>query len=1301
MATVGDLDGKHLTTVEGLTKARKQLHPIQQALADSHGTQCGYCTPGIVMAMYGLWMTSKEPKVSELEHAMDGNLCRCTGYRPILQAYHGFAKDGEGAGAKRCAGHVVPEKLGDDAIKWGEELEQKASEWFAPLKPLSHGVLLRGSHCGFQCDFAAPISLEDLLRVQHSATSAGAVRFQGGNTERRIEKMYKLTHSYPLTLISTTRVPEMGVLEFGDQGVTVGAGVNLSTIMSEFNAAVDRWGASDPRTPCLKGYSALLYWFAGTAVRNAGSLAGNLVTASPISDLNPCHLAMDAQITAARIPVAKGGYSRSQPAVEYRTIPVSQFFTGYRKTALQEGEVVVRLFIPYTTKDDRFQVFKQGRRRDDDLAIVNAALKVRFQPGSNTVAQAAFAFGGMSFRSIRASGLEQFWEGKEWTMANLSGAMAAIKKELSLPADAPGGMAEYRTALAAGFFYKFFLSTLAEQSSGDLPPEVNFALSACTEHNTRNYTRPPARGLQHAGAKAAAHDGKEVAGSSEQHKSALLQVSGQAKYVDDTPWGWRECWIEPVLSTVAHAKIVSIDHSLATRIEGFVDLVTAKDVQGVNKIGAIAHDDEVFVADTVTAVGQIVACVVAESKYAARLAVSQVNITYEKLEPIVGLPDAVEKKSFFKPLFYKTEPLMHTVREEGCADVDAVFAKARAEGALVVEGQTFMGGQEQFYFETNACRVENKEGELHVTCSTQNVSEAQHMIAEATGVPMHKIYVSTKRLGGGFGGKESRSNIIACMAAVASHKLERTVRFQLERHDDMACSGQRHACVSTYKLAVCKSTRRLLAVDVDLTLNAGYSYDLSQPVMNRAMFHVLNGCYVPSVRVRGQMAKTNTPSNTAFRGFGGPQGMFVGEVMYEHAATELGVTREELISANLYQSDQKTFFGQEVGPCPLTELWSDLMGKSDFKSRQAAVAVFNERNRYKKRGIAAMPTMFGISFTATQLNQGCALVHVYKDGTCLVSHGGIEMGQGLHTKVAQVVATCFDIPLSAVYIADTATDKCANTVATAASSGTDINGNAAKIAADMVMERLKPFLDKHRPTRPVKDEEKIATLASAAQEAWMNRVNLTGQGYYKTPIKGWNCDASGVNELDGEPFHYFAYGVAVSEVEVDCLTGDHTVLRADIIHDCGASINPAIDIGQIEGAFVQGQGLFTTEEMVYSRDGRLFSKGPGMYKIPSFNDIPVDFRVHLLEGSSGPTIFRSKAIGEPPLFLANTVFFAIKNAIYAARADRAQELGKPKPGFFRLDSPATAERIRMACLDFINDSEIGAQASAQHWHALA
>jgi len=548
-----------------------------------------------------------------------------------------------------------------------------------------------------------------------------------------------------------------------------------------------------------------------------------------------------------------------------------------------------------------------------------------------------------------------------------------------------------------------------------------------------------------------------------------------------------------------------------------------------------------------------------------------------------------------------------------------------------------------------------------VIVSSQNPTKTQMQVAKVLGVHANRVACKCKRMGGGFGGKETRNVFLSCAVAVAAARVNQPVMLCLPRDVDMNISGTRHPYHCKYTAAM-DDQGHIQALDVELFSNGGYSTDLSWPSLERAMFHVENAYAVPHIRVRGRVCKTHVPSNTAFRGFGGPQGMVVAETVVEHLAASSGIDAHQIRMANLYENGMVTHYGMQIDNCQVQQVIKQVEESSDFANRRASVEQFNEQNRFRKRGLSLIPTKFGMSFTATFMNQASALVHVYTDGTVLVTHGGTEMGQGLHTKMVQIAAQTLQIPLSQVHIDETNTSKCANTQPTAASVSADMNGMAVMLACEEILERLKPVRASLTPE---------ATFAEVAAVAHMKRINLSSHSFYATPdiYMDWGKGT-------GKPFKYFTYGASVSEVEVDTLTGDFHVLRADIVHDVGRSLNPALDIGQVEGAFVQGMGYFTMEETQINKRGEVFTRGPSTYKIPSFNDIPLDFRVSLLEGSDNPEVVHSsKGVGEPPLFLGSSVYFALRDAVKYARLERDVE------GFFTLDTPASCERIRMACPD--------------------
>lgn len=722
-----------------------------------------------------------------------------------------------------------------------------------------------------------------------------------------------------------------------------------------------------------------------------------------------------------------------------------------------------------------------------------------------------------------------------------------------------------------------------------------------------------------------------------------------------------------VLSSRAHAKILSVDPAKALAMKGVVGFFSAKDLPDKNNItGPVLHDEEIFRKETVTAVGQTIAIVVAENQELAQEAARAVQVQYEDILPcIVTIEDAIKHDSYFP--------------DSGSDVTHGDVEKGFAESDHVVEGEFRMGGQEHFYLETNAAIAYPLDGnEIKVISATQNPAEVQRMISHALDIPCHKIVVATKRLGGGFGGKETRAYLVALPAAIASYKLQRPVRCMLDRDEDILMTGTRHPFKHSYKVGF-MNDGTLKAFESTFYLNAGYSMDLSFSVLDRATLHILNAYRCPNMRLIGKICKTNLPSNTAFRGFGGPQGQIIGEHVIRDICRVTRKSYAEIVEKNLMVAGEKSFYGQPIEDNNLQRCFRQCRDEAKIEQRQREIDEFNAANRWRKRGLSMVNIQYGIAFGIPFLNQGGALVLVYLDGSVLLSHGGIEIGQGLYVKMIQVAATALNIPAEKIYISETSTDKVPNTSPTAASMASDLNGMAVLDACEKLNKRLEPF--------KVKNPQ--GSWDDWVKAAYFDRVSLSAVGFHASP------DLSCTPEEPGNKYCYFVYGTACSEVEIDCLTGDHQVRRMDIIMDLGASLNPAIDIGQVEGAFMQGYGLFTLEEMIYSPKGQIYSRGPGAYKLPGYADIPGEMNVMLLAGAKNPrAVYSSKAVGEPPLFSGAAVFFAIKEAIVAARKEEGLDEK------FTLNSPATAARIRMACQDGITRKFETADETIVAWNVM-
>jgi xanthine dehydrogenase large subunit len=742
------------------------------------------------------------------------------------------------------------------------------------------------------------------------------------------------------------------------------------------------------------------------------------------------------------------------------------------------------------------------------------------------------------------------------------------------------------------------------------------------------------------------------------HESAHLHVAGEAAYVDDLPELAATAHAALGLSSQAHARISRLDLGPVLAAPGVVGVLLAADIPGLNDCGPIVHDDPILADGEVRYLGQPVFAVLAEDRDSARRAARLAKIDYEPLPACLDPLDAHRRGDY-------VTPPMHIVRGDPAPRLAAAPRRLQGEWAV--------GGQEHFYLEGQiAYAAPREDGCIHLWCSTQHPTEMQRAVAHALGLGAHSVVVETRRMGGGFGGKESQSAIFACIAAVAAWKFGRPVKLRPDRDDDILVTGKRHDFRYRYDVGF-DEAGRILALEVELVSRAGFSADLSAPVATRALCHVDNAYYLSDVDIAACCARTNTQSNTAFRGFGGPQGAIVMEHILDDIARELGRDPLDVRKLNFYGGPGRdtTPYGQTVEDNLLPEMVADLEASSEYAARRAAIAEFNATSPILKRGLALTPVKFGISFNVAHYNQAGALVHIYTDGTVLVNHGGTEMGQGLHTKVAQVVAAELGIPLSRLRVTATDTSKIANTSATAASTGADLNARAAQDAARQLRLRLAAFLVGRHGGNPedvvfAHDWAGIAgeriPFTELVMEAYQARIQLWSDGFYTTPKLHWDRAT-----LTGRPFYYFAYGAAVSEVVVDTLTGEWKLARVDILHDAGHSLNPAIDRGQVEGGFIQGMGWLTTEELWWNAEGRLMTHAPSTYKIPAVNDCPTEFHVGLFPNPNREdTVLRSKAVGEPPLLLAFSVFFAIRDAIAAVGGGRVNP---------PLRAPATPEAI--------------------------
>ena len=751
------------------------------------------------------------------------------------------------------------------------------------------------------------------------------------------------------------------------------------------------------------------------------------------------------------------------------------------------------------------------------------------------------------------------------------------------------------------------------------------------------------------------------------HDSAKLHVTGAARYVDDIPIPAKTLHLAFGLSNIAKGKIKSIDLSAVREAPGVADIILSHDLPFKNDVAPNANDEPLLADMNVNFIGQPIFIVAANSHTEARYAAKLAIIEYTEEKPILSINEAINLNSRFEdgPRIYEKGDILSALKA----------------APMTLEGKLELGGQEHFYLEGQAAIASPQDdGEMVIYSSTQHPTEIQHKVAETLGLDMNLVKVEVRRMGGGFGGKESQGNALACACAIAAVRNNSTVKMRYDRDDDMKITGKRHDFRIEYTAGFDK-LGNIKALDVKHFVRCGWSQDLSLPVADRAMLHADNCYHIPNFRVESHRLKTNTQSATAFRGFGGPQGMIGMESIIDHIAFTIGIDPDAVRKRNFYRAEkkikdgvkpQKSHYDMEIKDFIVHEMMDKLLEDCDYQTRKRKVKEWNRENKILKRGIAFNPVKFGISFTLTQLNQAGALVHIYNDGSVKINHGGTEMGQGLFQKVAQVAAHVFGIETNKVQITATDTAKVPNTSATAASSGSDLNGMAVKQACDIICARISSyFIEKYRPnTNDVKFEDGRVkgsnfdiAFEDAVHEIYTQRISLSSTGFYKTPDLQWDRI-----EGKGRPFYYFAYGAAVSEVVVDTLTGEFKLLRTDILHDAGKSLNPALDIGQIEGGFIQSVGWLTTEELVWDEKGELKTHAPSTYKIPCASDRPKIFNVRLFDNLNlENTIYKSKAVGEPPFMLGISVFLAIRDAISAC--------GKSWPN---LNAPATPENILKA-----------------------
>nr|XP_055201142.1 aldehyde oxidase 4-like isoform X2 [Nyctereutes procyonoides] len=1184
LVPICSLYGAAVTTVEGVGSINTRIHPVQERLAKCHGTQCGFCSPGMVMSIYTLLRNHPEPTPEQITKALGGNLCRCTGYRTIVESGKTFCRESTVCGMK-SSGKCCMDQEERSFVNRQEKICTKLynEDEFQPLDPSQEPIFppelirmaedpnkRRLTFQGERTTWIAPVTLNDLLELKANFPEAPLIM---GNTT--VGPSIKFRDEFHPVFISPLGLPELYFVDCTDDGVTIGAGYSLAQLSDALHLIV-----LEQQKEKTKTYSALLKHLrtlAGAQIRNM---------AQQEMLLSICYLKW-------------------------------HFVSGLRL----------------------------AQRQENAFAIVNAGMSVKFEDGTDTIKNLQMFYGSVGSTVVSASQTCQQLIGRQWDDQMLSDACRLVLDEIDIPPTAGGGVVEYRRTLIISLLFKFYLKVrrglnkMDPQKFPDIPEKFMSALEDFpikTPQGTQLFQcvdpyQPP----------------QDPIGHPVMHQSAIKHATGEAVFSDDMPPIARELFLAVVTSTKAHAKIISFDASEALALPGVVDVITAEDVPGSNN-----HRGEILYAQNeVICVGQIICTVAADTYAHAREAAKKVKITYEDIEPrIITIEQALEHNSFFT-----TEKKI----EQG--NVEQAFKYVDQ----IIEGEAHVEGQEHFYMETQTIlaipKEEDKEMVLYV--GTQFPSHVQEFVAATLNIPRSRIACHMKRTGGGFGGKVTKPAVLGAVGAVAANKTGRPIRFILERGDDMLITGGRHPLLGKYKIGF-MNNGVIKAADVEYYINSGCTPDESESVIDFVVLKSENAYHIPNFRCRGRACKTNLPSNTAFRGFGFPQATVVVEAYITAVASQCNLPPEEVKEINMYKRISKTAYKQTFNPEPLRKCWKECLEKSSFYARKLAAEEFNKKNYWKKRGLAVVPMKFTIGFPVAYYNQAAALVHIYLDGSVLVTHGGCEMGQGLHTKMIQVASRELNIPQSYIHLSETSTITVPNASFTAASMGADINGKAVQNACQILMARLQPVIRKNPKG---KWEDWIA-------KAFEQCISLSTTGYFKGYLTNMDWEKE-----KGEPYPYFVYGASCSEVEVDCLTGAHKLLRTDIYMDAAFSINPALDIGQIEGAFIQGMGLYTIEELKYSPEGVLYSRSPDDYKIPTVTEIPEEIRVTLVHSRNPIAIYSSKGLGESGMFLGSSVLFAIYDAVTAARKER----GLTKT--FSLNSPATPEWIRMTCVDQFTD----------------
>lgn len=1287
------LDGILVTTTEGIGSVHRGLDPTQVCIAKYNGSQCGFCTPGFVMNTHAFLQQNPSPSQQEIEDIYGGNLCRCTGYRPILHGMRTFACDYDAAADKTQKCLIDPSFY----VNFKKEMTPINLDDLPRYDQSPRALHFKNN----RHELYRPITLAEVYRLKQKYTSQAGrqnVKLIFGNTGSGV---YQNDHAK--YLIDISAITELGRIEEKDSGIYVGAAVSIQELVDFISEVIKR--RSDNEMVGLKEFRRHAAYIAGLQVRCAGSIAGNIFMTRDHADHgSPFPSDVYTILAALGTRVAIGSQEYPEGIIEF---PLTEM-PAVRD--LPEDAVILTFHLPYTRPQEYVQTYRIARRVQMAHPIVNAGFRFRLSGGANAeIVEVAIVYGGLASLNCRVHKTEQFLLGKPLNEETLKTALLVLKnevKEITIPMEEEGISTAYRMQLAENFFYKFFLHmTLSVK-----PELVSSKIESAANHDVRALSSGKQECSEH----------PEIFPLSQPiiKRGAFVQASGEAKYTSDVGLPLGGLHGVMVKSDRPHARFSFTKNSsslkelkelLTEKYPGFKDFITAADVpeKGCKLVG-LGDDDPLFCDGVVTSVGAPIGMVVADSIATAYHAVSFIEkecITYEDLPAVISIEEAIEQNTEMPMITKAANPdediqqRIPTITRDGSNEEWLKNPKNPMPGTEVVSGLFRTSSQAHFYMETMcALAVPDAYDQMTVYCSTQNPNGTQNTIARALGVNVNQITVVIEQIGGGFGGKQHRANIVGAQAAVAAYKLRLPVRLVYDRSTDMQAVGKRHPYLGEYHVAY-TDDGIIKGMRIDLNSDAGDTYDATFAVMDSSLLNIDQSYYIETLQANGKAYRTNKASNTAFRTFGVVQAWAIVENAIEHVAFQLSkklgrkVLPEEIRYKNMYKNGTEdsydiTHFGQKLDFCNIRTIWDDLYKSSDFEKRQKEVEKFNQENRWRKRGIVMVPQKHGIGFTEPRgsLNSSSALVTInMADASVFIYQGGVEMGQGLYTKLAQLAANTLGIPIEYIRIGGNNTNAIANCPPTAASTGFDLCGGAVEKACRTLRNRLEDLcrdLEQFTPYSRIEDwrtkwQEKWKEIVF---QAWFQRVNLSAAELYKVP----HYKGPTYQNPKGKPFLYYAYGAAVTEVEIDVLTGEFKILRADAVCDVNKSPNPAIDIGQLEGGFVQGIGFATTEELIYDEHGRLVTDNIWSYKPPCSKTIPIDFRLKLQPVDEAKNsrellaeqqaVKSSKSFTESSLTLGASTYIAIKQAIKEARKDLT---GKDE--WIDMELPMTCQRIQMLC----------------------